>query len=102
MSTGDATLTKLQGHLSISAGKGPGDLQGAGRPCLLKPLLGGPRASEASFYAPYSWCLNVSPTIAEVVTHLSEELGKLESVKGDWQQSEVITNVFLLSCTITD
>jgi len=101
MSTGDATLTKLHGHLSISVGKEPVSPRAPGL-CLRKPLLGGPLASEATFYARYSWCLNAFPTIREVVRHLSEELDKLESAREDWQQSEVITNVFLLSCAITD
>jgi len=37
-----------------------------------------------------------------VAHHLSEELDKLQWVHEGWQQSEVITNIFLLSCTITD
>ena len=102
MNTGDVTLTKLHGHLSISPEKEPANLRGAGWQRSLKPLPGGLQASEASFYAKYSWCLNAFPTIREVVGHLYEELGKLESAKEDWQQSEVITNAFLLSCTITD
>src|SRR5262249_15791044 len=57
---------------------------------------------EAEFYGQYSWCLNASPTIKEVVGHLSEELGKLDGLPECWQQAEVITNIFLLSCTLTD
>src|SRR5215831_5123147 len=102
MSTGESTATKMHGHLSISDGKQPANPRVAGQQCLLKPLLTGPLASEASFYSRYSWCLDAFPTIREVLGHLSEELGKLESAKEDWQQSEVITNVFLLSCAITD
>jgi hydroxymethylpyrimidine pyrophosphatase-like HAD family hydrolase len=58
--------------------------------------------AEAEFYGAYSWCLNALPTIRDVVEHLSEELAKLERLQAGWQQSEVIANIFLLSCAITD
>jgi hydroxymethylpyrimidine pyrophosphatase-like HAD family hydrolase len=61
-----------------------------------------PLAEEAEFYERYSWCINALPTFQEVVEHLSEELAKLEHLQASWQQSEVLTNIFLLSCAITD
>lgn len=59
-------------------------------------------AAEADFYSQYPWALNVFPTIREVLDRLSEQLSKLRSTEQGWQQREVITNVFLLGCSVTD
>jgi hydroxymethylpyrimidine pyrophosphatase-like HAD family hydrolase len=59
-------------------------------------------AEEAEFYGEYSWCLNALPTFKEVVEHLSEELVRIERLQGGWQESEVLTNIFLVSCAVTD
>src|SRR6267154_6299395 len=102
MSTRERTLANTQRHPSTLTG---GELAGGpvtGHPYAQKPLPGAPSKLEASFYAQYPWCLNAFPTIREVVRYLSEELDKLERVHEGWQQSEVITNIFLLSRTITD
>src|SRR5262249_29961861 len=40
--------------------------------------------------------------IREVLDHLREQLGMLEGLGERWQQREVITNVFLLACSVTD
>jgi hydroxymethylpyrimidine pyrophosphatase-like HAD family hydrolase len=61
-----------------------------------------PLQSEVNFYSQYRWCLNAFPTIREVANHLSEELHKVDRVQEGWQRYEVLTNVFLLSCAITD
>lgn len=66
------------------------------KPCAITPA-----APEKNFYYQYSWVLNAFPTIREVLDHLSEELNKLERVEG-WQRREVITNIFLLACSVTD
>lgn len=58
--------------------------------------------TESGFYGSYAWCLNAVPTIQEVVGHLSRELGRADEVEEEWQRAEVMTNVFLLSCAITD
>src|SRR5713226_4559676 len=58
--------------------------------------------TELSFYGQYSWCLNACPTIQEVIEHLRQELSRLDEMEEDWQRTEVMTNVFLLSCAITD
>lgn len=57
--------------------------------------------SETAFYNQYSWCLNAFPRMQEIAGYLTLELNRLERVDG-WQQSEVITNIFLFSCAITD
>ncbi|PYX89726.1 MAG: hypothetical protein DMG67_14455, partial [Acidobacteria bacterium] len=71
-----------------------------------EPLPALPLAAELSFYSQYSWCLNAFPTLSEVVDHLARELNKLDQMSNEawegWQRSEVITNIFLLSCAITD
>ncbi len=102
MSTRERTLANTQRHPSTLTG---GELAGGpvtGHPYAQKPLPGAPTKLEASFYAQYPWCLNAFPTIREVVHHLSEELDKLDRAQEGWQQSEVTTNIFLLSCTIMD
>lgn len=58
--------------------------------------------TEASFYHQYSWCLNAFPTLGEVIEHLSGEVDRLRQVREDWQTKEVMANIFLFSCAITD
>jgi hydroxymethylpyrimidine pyrophosphatase-like HAD family hydrolase len=65
----------------------------------LPPML---LPEESRFYGEYTWCLNAFPTMSDVVDHLRQELGKLDHIHESWQSSEVITNIFLLSCAITD
>jgi len=57
--------------------------------------------AERVFYEDYSWCLNPFPTLEEAAEHLRTELKKLSRITG-WQYSEAVTNIFLLSCAITD
>ena len=69
----------------------------------LAPLPAQPLDTEARFYAGYDWCLNARPRLAAVVDHLRDELRR--DAAGDdeaWQRAERRTNVFLLSCAITD
>src|ERR1700732_4010211 len=56
--------------------------------------------SELLFYQNYQWCLNPSPTFQETITYLEGELSKLEKVREEWQVTEVMTNVFLLSSAL--
>lgn len=81
------------------------DCQGGLEPGLNAPYEPLPiklLAEEAEFYGKYPWCINALPTFQEVAEHLSEELANLARVQAGWQQSEVLTNIFLLSCAITD
>src|SRR5689334_12708221 len=59
-----------------------------------------PLATELSFYQSYSWCLNPVLTVGETVGHLEHEIARLEGTDEDWRLGEVMTNVFLLSCTL--
>lgn len=61
-----------------------------------------PIANEIEFYGRYPWVLNAFPTMREVLDHLSEQFNGLECTEETWQQREVITNIFLLSCSVTD
>lgn len=58
-------------------------------------------AEEEGFYNQYSWSINAFPRLNDVVERLASELNKLDHVNG-WHYSEVSTNIFLLSCAITD
>jgi hydroxymethylpyrimidine pyrophosphatase-like HAD family hydrolase len=60
------------------------------------------RNSERAFYEQYAWCLNAFPTMAEVIDHLREELGTLDWIQDGWRRAEVLTNIFLLSCAVSD
>ena len=102
MSTGERTFANTERHTSTWTGEKPASGPVTGHAHAQKPLPGAPAAVESSFYAQYPWCLNAFPTIREVVLYLSEELDKLDRVQEGWQQSEVTTNVFLLSCAILD
>ena len=59
-------------------------------------------ASERDFYDSYSWCVNAFPTIREITQHLRGEIDRLERTETDWPQREVATNIYLLSCAISD
>jgi hydroxymethylpyrimidine pyrophosphatase-like HAD family hydrolase len=61
-----------------------------------------PPGAESSFYHAYPWCLNAFPTLREVVQHLRGELSRLADLDDDWRRAEGMTNVFLLSCAISD
>ena len=56
---------------------------------------------EADFYRQYPWALNAFPKVRDMLGYLSAELDKVGEVKG-WAESEVLLNIFLLSCSITD
>ena len=58
--------------------------------------------AELGFYRGRSWCLNAYPTTHEVAMHLREELARMDDPQEDWQRKEVMTNVFLLCCAVTD
>src|ERR1700737_2042671 len=61
---------------------------------------GGLLKTELLFYQNYRWCLNPCPTFQETITYLKGELSKLEEVREEWHVTEVMTNVFLLSCAL--
>jgi hydroxymethylpyrimidine pyrophosphatase-like HAD family hydrolase len=67
-----------------------------------KPLQTELVDTELRFYRSYPWCLNIFPTIGEVVQHLRHELSRLDRIDEDWQYAEVMTNVFLLCSSISD
>jgi hydroxymethylpyrimidine pyrophosphatase-like HAD family hydrolase len=75
--------------------------QAPGSVDFVRPALV-PSPEEAYFYSQYAWALNAFPTLREAIGHLSEELRKLRRIERGWQRREVITNVFLLSCALTD
>jgi hydroxymethylpyrimidine pyrophosphatase-like HAD family hydrolase len=54
--------------------------------------------AEAKFYEGYDWSLNPHLTVREAVEYLGDEIATLRASQRDWQVSEVITNVYLLSC----
>jgi hydroxymethylpyrimidine pyrophosphatase-like HAD family hydrolase len=61
---------------------------------------GGLLKTELLFYQNYRWCLNPCPTFHETITYLKGELSKLEKLREEWHVTEVMTNVFLLSCAL--
>jgi hydroxymethylpyrimidine pyrophosphatase-like HAD family hydrolase/hypoxanthine phosphoribosyltransferase len=79
------------------AGLSEADTHEAAKPRTIRPI-----AEEIEFYDQYPWVLNALPTMREVLERLSEQLSLLEQVREGWQQLEVITNIFLLACSVTD
>ena len=77
-------------------------MSGFASSCAVEPLSPHPLESEASFYCSYDWCLNLFPTVRQVILSLSSELEKHSVVQADWHRSEVRTNIYLLSCAICD
>src|SRR5215472_4392312 len=69
---------------------------------ISEPHALGPLPEEIGFYDQYPWVLNAFPTIREALDHLWEQLTMLEGLGEGWQQRDVITNIFLLACSVTD
>ena len=72
------------------------------RECQPEPLPHHLLPTEAEFYQSYAWTLNAYPTIAEVVEHLRDEIRRMDSSQRGWQLAEVMTNVFLLACALSN
>jgi hypothetical protein len=58
--------------------------------------------SEVRFYSRYPWCLNPFLPIGQVIGFLRAEVDYLDVCEEGWQTEEVMTNIFLLSCAISD
>jgi len=58
-------------------------------------------SSELDFYRRYPWALNVFPSVSDLKQSLQSEIQHLQSVPADWRRAEVVTNIFLLSCSLT-
>ena len=67
-----------------------------------EPLAHHVLPAEAEFYQSYAWTLNAYPTMAEVVEHLRDEISRMDSLPPGWQLAEVMTNVFLLACALSN
>lgn len=70
--------------------------------CVATPQAPVVLNSELTFYEQHSWCLNAFPTIEQLIAHLRGELQALEVCEKGWCRDELLTNVFLLSCAISD
>jgi 3-deoxy-D-manno-octulosonate 8-phosphate phosphatase KdsC-like HAD superfamily phosphatase len=57
---------------------------------------------ESRFYGPYSWCLDIFPTVRELGLRLRQELSSQEKAQPNWQREEITINAFMLSCAVTD
>src|SRR5262245_32121134 len=109
MSTELSSLRNFVSAKIHSEPQEPSDLleDGSNGYCAPTQKVNGPMpvrtlTAEAEFYGGYTWCLNAFPTIREVVSHLTNELQRFRQVRAGWQKSEATTNIFLLSCSITD
>jgi len=73
--------------------------------CEVKPkseTIPAASCSEMTFYERHGWCMNAFPTIREVMGHLRDELNASRPMEEEWQQAERLTNVFMLSCAVSD
>ncbi len=58
---------------------------------------------EAAFYNDYCpWAFNAFPTVRNSLNRLRHELAKLDRAGSPWQREEVMRNIFLLSCSVSD
>jgi hydroxymethylpyrimidine pyrophosphatase-like HAD family hydrolase len=56
--------------------------------------------AETNFYSAYEWCLDPHLTAGEAVERLVLEIDSLSGTPEGWQTSEVVTNIYLLSCSL--
>jgi hydroxymethylpyrimidine pyrophosphatase-like HAD family hydrolase len=61
-----------------------------------------PLEAESAFYGRYRWCLDAFPTVADARDRLVGELERVEEDPERWQREEVMSNVYLLGCALTD
>ncbi len=59
-------------------------------------------STEVAFYRDYAWSVSAYPTTAGVREYLRDEIRRMESVERGWRLTEVMTNVFLFSCALTN
>src|SRR5882757_2243849 len=64
------------------------------------PIRHDPLPAEINFYSAYDWCLDPHMTVGETIERLANELARLPSVPAGWQTDEVMTNAYLLSCSL--
>ena len=61
--------------------------------------VAGTNTIERDFYSAYDWALNPFLTVAEALSHLSDEIAKFGTLPSDWRRAEVATNIYLLAST---
>jgi len=57
---------------------------------------------DAAFYRQYDWCLNIYPRVGDSLQRLRDELSRCAVQPEGWRRREVLTNIFLHCCSITD
>ena len=57
---------------------------------------------ECEFYSHYGWSLNATPRVEEVIRELRSEVARLLQVPADWRAAEVMVNIYMLACAISD
>ena len=56
--------------------------------------------TELAFFGNYGWTLNPFPTVEETINFLNKEITRLPTAREAWHVRELMTNVFLLSCSV--
>ena len=56
--------------------------------------------TELAFFRNYGWTLNPFPTVEETINFLNKEITRLPTAREAWHVRELMTNVFLLSCSV--
>jgi hypothetical protein len=59
-----------------------------------------PVDAELAFFRDYAWTLNPIPTVRETINFLGNEITQLRTAREGWQVRELMTNIFLLSCSV--
>ena len=65
-----------------------------------KPTESFPVDTELAFFRNYVWTLNPFPTVEETINFLNNEITRLRTARETWHVRELMTNVFLLSCSV--
>jgi hypoxanthine phosphoribosyltransferase len=69
---------------------------------VAKPSLSMFLPEEMEFYRAYPWAINAAPSFKELVDFLRRELTRIDVVARGWQAVEVVNNIYLLCCAISD
>src|SRR5258708_7796332 len=59
-------------------------------------------AREMPFLKDYGWSLNIYPTVSELLLCIKQEVKRYSAASEDWHRAEILTNLYLLSCAVSD
>lgn len=94
------TITGSNRHRDLREDSIPGTSTAAARHESEQPTECFPVGAELTFFQNYVWTLNPFPTVEETINFLNNEITRLQTAREAWHVRELMTNVFLLSCSV--